>query len=358
MGTSDPLARPAEVETLGRVHLPSLQVLRAVAALMVVAHHISSGVSVFVHPVHPAVAGLLDYGFLGVDLFFVLSGFIITHVHFTDSPGLSSAARFVRRRVFRIYPPYVPIALAMVGVLMLAPGVSHAERDISLASSLFLVPSAGAPALYVAWTLIHEMLFYTIFLSFYVSRRALWVALALWVMAIILADWLQMAVDSGRYYFGLLNLEFMVGILVALASRHLDLSRGGVARVLTGLAVMATALYFIPSNNSQTWSRVVFAAGVGLVLLQMVATDRRSPVSWPAVLLLIGNASYSIYLVHGPLVSVMSRAASGLGSHWPLVFAAQFLVCLCAGILYYLMIEKRLISIVSARKSRERQCAG
>src|SRR5690606_17215905 len=147
-------------------------------------------------------------------------------------------------------------------------------------------------------------------LAFYVSRRALFAVLGLWVVAIGFADWMQMADGAGRYYFGLLNLEFMVGIVVALASRHLDLSRGGALRVLTGLVVMAIALKFIPSNNSQTWSRVIFAVGIGFVLLQMVATDRRISVAWPAILLLIGNASYSIYLVHGPMVSVMSRLAS------------------------------------------------
>ena len=337
-----------------KFHLPSLQVLRAIAALMVVFHHVSSGVNVFVHPVHPVIRQFFDYGFLGVDLFFVLSGFIITHAHFADPPGRAAAANFMRKRLVRIYPPFLPVAVAMVALFFLAPGVAQGGREISLASSLLLLPSSGDPALYVAWTLIHEMLFYSIFLAFYLSRRALLVALSLWACAIVGAEALQLAQGSARYTLGLLNLEFLVGVLVALGARHFDLSKGGIWRLLAGLALMGIALPLIPPDNTPAWSRIGFAAGIGLVVLQMVVCDRRRRLAWPAALLLVGNASYSLYLVHGPLISVMSRLAAGLGAYWPVVFGVQVVVCLAAGLLYYFLVERRSLSMINASMGRNR----
>lgn len=89
-------------------------------------------------------------------------------------------------------------------------------------------------------------------------------------------------------------------------------------------------------------------------VLQLVSSESWATFVWPASLLQIGNASYSIYLVYGPLMSLMSHVACELGPQWAMDFAVQVLACLGAGTLYYFQIVKRSISMINAAMGKDR----
>ena len=162
----------------------SLQLGRAVAALLVVMHHATLGSEYFYRE---AFGGFWGFGNIGVDFFFVLSGFIIYWAHKNDEGGSGNARIYAKKRFYRLYPAFIPVSITMLALYSVIPSLSESGRDISILSSLFLIPSAyGSPALSVSWTLMHEFLFYLVFLLSFISKRWFWVAITLW-SAVILA---------------------------------------------------------------------------------------------------------------------------------------------------------------------------
>lgn len=126
-----------------------LDALRGVAALLVLATHLQSSIIGF-YPsgwlaAHPAVARVLEHGAIGVDVFFLISGFIV----FLAARRVIHAGRGVRvfllKRFLRIFLPYWPIALALAAAYALLPGLSAAAepRQVSWLKSLTLIPGGG-----------------------------------------------------------------------------------------------------------------------------------------------------------------------------------------------------------------------
>jgi peptidoglycan/LPS O-acetylase OafA/YrhL len=156
-------------------------------------------------------------GYLGVDFFFVLSGFIIA----VSSQSLLDTGRgfrdYVTARAIRIYVPYLPVGVAVLIGYALLPGLSQGSREpSSLLTSLTLLPDSAPPALSVAWTLVHELIFYALFSLFFVSRRVVASFLILWAAGITLV-WAN-GTDVGRllgYFLSPLNLCFVLGVTIA-----------------------------------------------------------------------------------------------------------------------------------------------
>src|SRR6478752_6232297 len=150
----------------------SLQVGRGLAALAVVCHHSQ----IAAHDFGGTSVPLLSYGYLGVDFFFVLSGFIIFHS--TVGRG-KTVADYAVARFRRIYLPYWPVGIA-IGLLYTAfPHLSAADREWSWLPTITLLPLTSGTALSVAWTLKHGILFYLVFGAAYFGR-VLWPTLILW----------------------------------------------------------------------------------------------------------------------------------------------------------------------------------
>ena len=186
---------------MARPQIQSLQVFRGLAALAVVAHHAVLSTDAFVGKVPEVLAQILLMGYLGVDFFFVLSGFIIMYAHFADEGTGPAVRRYAFKRLVRIFPAYLPISLALIFLYAALPGFSGAtDRDYSLLSSLLLLPADGPPALSVAWTLVHELMFYFVFLLFFISRRWLAAGLLTWAALIFFSQQAQWPTDGWLRY--------------------------------------------------------------------------------------------------------------------------------------------------------------
>ena len=124
----------------------SLQVFRGLAALGVVFHHTSISTSAFVGTVPAWLSAIFEHGFLGVDFFFVLSGFIIMSCHYDDEKSVAALKTYGIKRFVRIFPPYWPISIALILAYLVLPGLSQATRgDFSWLSSLLLLPDSSPP---------------------------------------------------------------------------------------------------------------------------------------------------------------------------------------------------------------------
>jgi peptidoglycan/LPS O-acetylase OafA/YrhL len=98
-----------------------LQAGRGIAALAVVLHHAGASTVDFVGPMPTFLRLVIERGLLGVDFFFVLSGFIIYHTNMNKTPGLSWSWRYLESRLIRIFVPYLPVGIA-VALVPFCPG--------------------------------------------------------------------------------------------------------------------------------------------------------------------------------------------------------------------------------------------
>lgn len=329
----------------------SLQVFRALAALAVVVHHTESSVAHFVGGTPGWLDAVCAYGYLGVDFFFVLSGFIILNSHIDDDKSSRALRAFGFKRFVRIFPSYWPISIALLISYTLLPGLSAGTRShISILSSFLLLPDSSPPALKVAWTLIHEMMFYLIFSLFFVSTRLFIVFIATWVVAIglvagtldrsLLYPWAQRLLHP-------VNLEFVMGMGMAFVARK---AKPGAALPL--LCTGAVLLAVLVAAGFTDKSRAPFGLAFAAIVLGAVLLEKSTQLTFPRWLVIIGDASYAIYLVHDPLVALTSRVAKKLGllSHWSTGIVFGVAVSLVAGLLYHLVYEKPVARFL--RRSR------
>jgi exopolysaccharide production protein ExoZ len=298
------------------MRLNNLQILRAIAASLVVYYHCD---------VH--FLGLDVFGSCGVDIFFVLSGFIMTMIAGRGS-GAPTPAEFLQRRIARIVPLYWSMTLAIFTVAALAPSVLHSTRSSlgELAKSLFFVPFfkddwSIQPLLYVGWTLNLEMYFYAcIALGLWLWRdRWQWVASGL--ITAILAGCTMFGSRGNALvesYRRPLVFEFLAGIVAFHVYCAVSPRAAGRWKFALGM-LTAAALVALPALEAiggggrgdvwraGTWGPCAFVCVTGAALLSKAGLD----LSWRP-LVLAGDASYALYLSHPYVHGVQNLASEKL----------------------------------------------
>ncbi len=351
--------------------LRSLQVLRAVAALMVVLFHLRG-----VELKYGQGSALLDvparYGDAGVDLFFVVSGFVMAMICDSRPSGPGEAASFLARRAWRVLPPYWIYTTIVVALMMWFPGqVNTSYADQSVFASYLLWPQQQLPVLTVGWTLIHEAHFYLVMAAAIacVPKRLFMHFLLAWSFIVIACCALlpTPANPALRLVVNPLTLEFVAGAVVGLTWRRLP-SDVAYPSMLAGVGMLVTAMVMMPAEGPASLSPVsrvcVFGTASLLILAGAVLSERRSETAWAPRRLLtrIGNSSYSLYLSHIFVISAFGRLwqLSGL-NQTPLqhlaFIATSLLACVLVGCVSYRWLEQPLLSLGS-RRSGPRRATG
>ena len=337
-----------------RVILP-IQYLRGVAALMVVWHHAAGQVD-GMSSIVPWV-----FGTSGVDLFFVISGFIM--VVTTSATGIGPA-EFWRRRIVRVVPLYWLLTLSMVAVALVAPQLFKTLKvaPATLLQSLFFIPhfsrsfpGAVWPLLVPGWTLNFEMFFYAVFgLALLVAERKRILALvALFVFLTALGFVFgPFASAAAQTYTHPMLLEFAAG--AAIASWWLS-GRWRLPPATSWALVAAGAVLLVLRDHEPFGTSTQI---VGAVLVVIGALDARFAAWRSPLLQALGDSSYSLYLTHiftlGALRVVWTALVPGPpGVAATLVFMAISLaICAAVGWLVFRWIETPLLRRLNRRRKR------
>jgi peptidoglycan/LPS O-acetylase OafA/YrhL len=339
--------------------LLGLQYLRFVAALLVVMTH-----SWQMIPIVGRGDSFLGTGFhggsSGVDLFFVISGFIMVHITSMRPVG---PGQFMLDRIARIAPPYWVITTVMAAVLILAPSVfrSASYDTASFVTSLLFIawPSTAvpgaAPLLQIGWTLNYEMLFYAIFAGAMLVSNRYRVPIAGAAILVLMSLRLLHEGDGNviyEFYTSTIMLEFIYGMVLALAFRSASVSeRTAVIALLLATALFAYAISFNVLRLSQARS-LVWGLPAALVVASVVAIDLRGKVPVNRLLLMLGNASYAIYLTHlfplGALRKVWPMMPEVVRSSDLLLLLVAVAVSLGVGVGFYMLVERPLIRLAKS----------
>jgi peptidoglycan/LPS O-acetylase OafA/YrhL len=343
--------------------IDALQLLRAVAVILVIWVH--SGQVLDFTGSH----ALPNLGAFGIDLFFVISGFILSLVILKDRshPGLHPMLEFMKRRVLRIYPIYWVICIFTLA----RAAAAHHLFDHNWLPAFFLLPSLHYPdqvfIINFSWTMNFEIFFYFVLglVLLVTIKRAITVLIGLLIASITTGAFLGTRHPVAILVANPILLEFVFGAIIALVYARLGRRRipGIVLATIGTIGIIYVAYYNFPwaANGEQMIMADIGAFGRvatwGLCAALIVAgTVFWSPSMKSApgkFFVLLGNASYSTYLTSAFFLEFSFRAFFKL--HAPpllstssrLLFETSMLIAiLTGGFLVYSFVEKPLLRLL------------
>jgi peptidoglycan/LPS O-acetylase OafA/YrhL len=331
--------------------LLSIQALRGIAALLVVFNHAWDQLPWF------KARFPLPIGHSGVDLFFVISGFVMVFIttEREHSPGSFAAARIIR-----IVPLYWFYTFAAAILLLTAPQL-FGRNEFTLAhliQSLAFVPHWApadphsiSPMVKLGWTLNYEMFFYAVFtIAMVISTKArVWISLAVLIALAGLGTFIHNGgVATIQVYTDNIVLEFAFGMMLAKLFGVMKPFKGdfavACALILVGaVGIVVDAQWFEIYPRCLVYGLPAAAAVLGCLILEAGHYGK-----FNRLLLLTGDASYSIYLAHLFPLAILRFAWNRLDLPTVGWGATTIFVMLCwclgvcAGIVSYLAIERPL----------------
>jgi exopolysaccharide production protein ExoZ len=325
--------------------LISIQYLRAIAAIMVFMVHVSGQLRRLGY-----VGPWPDWMTAGVDIFFVISGFVMW---LTTRERPQSTFVFYCNRVIRIVPLYWILTGFVMITMLIFPSVVLSGRIDSyhlIASYLFLPstdPISGLlqPVLQPGWTLNYEMYFYAIFGAFlFLPDYLLLLTVTIWLIASVYLGAVGPADNLLiRFYGSDIVLDFDFGVLLGAAFMRGWILPSPLAWMALGLGMGMLA--FPGLIDAPHW----FVIGIPAlaIVAGAVALERRHNFQRIGLLLLLGDASYSLYLSHGIVLSACVQITRKLGftNGWfvtPMFFVVSCLLAGIVAIMVHLRIEKPL----------------
>ncbi|MBW9106773.1 acyltransferase family protein [Paraburkholderia phenoliruptrix] len=320
--------------------LYSVQVLRALAAVLVVVCH-----AIHKQGQISGTGATWEFGGSGVDLFFIISGFIMCYVTMNRQV---TARDFLKARVLRIVPLYWTLSLVALAVYLANPAIVNSSGGTTtIVNSFTLIPTGDKFLIQTGWTLSYEFLFYLVFaasLSFAMGRR---LAFTCGALLVLVAGGVLLSPSNPTLKFvtSPLLLEFVMGIAAYLyvreESRLLPLSVALVAGGILALCVMPPAITADARVISYGLPFMMIFAG----LVKMELLVRQACETIPGRLATaIGAASYSLYLAHPFALAAAAMIVKRSGiQHYPVLSVAILVAsALVAGYACFSLIEVNL----------------
>lgn len=309
--------------------------LRAFAAIAVVIYHAGGAIGSDKYQGLRSVSDLTFGLDSGVDLFFVISGFVISLPHFLGRN--TRVSLYLENRLLRIYPISILTASIFISSAWLIYG--RAPNLDLLLSSIFLFPDGTDPTPIVLWTLKQELLFYAIFSVVFIRPVTGLALVAFWGFISLL---LPHDTTFMKWFFNPHNVQFPLGILAGYLFVNHPLSRS----LARWLAAVSMVVFILASFAHKSYGLGPETACVllGLSGACAVLGAACAKIKIPQYMMFLGTASYSIYLIHYLFISFGNKALMAVA---PDLHGANALFVLSAlsiagGCLYFIVFEKRL----------------
>lgn len=312
-----------------------LQASRGIAALLVVIFHAPLTLQLMPRAEIPKVPIIGTFGFFGVELFFVISGFIIYEVlgrqNFATVP-------FLIKRFFRLWPPYLAATLCFVSIASIAHfGQAYPKMDFTFSNlfySLIFWPQQNTPILGPGWSLEHEVIYYisgalvtgllgrSAFFYYMIANTIIGLA-AVTILGLKFWDW---------HILSILNGYFLIG--TAISRYRSQLSKAGfLVPAVIGSVLFLVGPYPLRAAGYLShgiYQLIVVGGGSGLIVIALINIDRDESAVAVAVrnsvffraLRKVGDWSYSLYILHFSLIPIFSAAFLALGK--PSIVAIPF----------------------------------
>ncbi|WP_393950395.1 acyltransferase family protein [Kluyvera intermedia] len=342
-----------------RTEFLSVQALRALAAVLVMCFH-------FREYLNHSFSGVGDLLFLngdiGVDLFFLISGFIIYYITQNDNNGVESARVFFIKRFCRVFPTYCVITLLVAG--------SSIDSWIETAKSLVFIPlytSQPAPwfgqaKLFVGWTLNYEFIFYTLFTLCMLFRKNKVVIFSSFIIAAVFIPALihEKAISAYNNYgyptylstiTNSLMLEFLIGIFTAylVINKRISYSKK------TSLVIIAASFILfvlVIISHSSRLGGIGYIISSFMLLFSLTNHESMYSISIPKPIIFTGKISFSLYLVHFRANSLIRKAVK-FHSYTPSYMGIVLFSCIVGlsfllAVISYHLLEKKLSSKVKS----------
>jgi peptidoglycan/LPS O-acetylase OafA/YrhL len=358
-----------------------LQSLRGVAALLVVfahSYYFLQGTE------YDALArSILLPGAMGVDIFFLISGFIMTLTTRQNDGSLITTSTFLIKRFFRVWPIYAILTIAAVFLLRPSGFLNDPTGQITLIKSLSFLPvNPSTPPYFglaygLGWTLNFEMYFYAILGISLLAKNYRWPVFYSWIFITIVAIPLTatgMISLSAKhdYQFSLIYLNqianpiillFVAGVITGkLYLSEFVIKNKTYARVLSALTVLV-ALAWAYSGIPDFHGMLGWGLPITVAFLTVAISSKTLKFNPPRWIIWIGEISYSLYLTHRLTQVSCTKilefiGAESFGKTWLFVILTTLLSILMASIFYYLVEKKIAVALQRLTKSRTTNLSG
>ena len=329
--------------------LETLQCGRAFAAILVLLFHTNITLSLKKY-MGQDVFYFSNIGYSGVHFFFVLSGFVIYLTHAKDIGVPGRWRNYLKKRFLRIYLPLWTVLLCLISIFLTVPVYgSGTETQIkNIVSSMLALPSYDNSILSVEWTLRHELLFYIFFALLIAAPKTGKLIMCTWfvISCFPFSNNTMLGFSFSPYH-----LLFAMGILTAFVYDREPIKFPLLVLIVGGAIFFANwisclnAGYRGPGPHPNPMAEWAFGIGSAFIILGTATLEKGGRLVCPASLVFLGEASYSIYLVHFPIVSmgakIVAKCRHFLSSG--IAYTLVVVLAISAGIAFHIIVERPIM---------------
>jgi peptidoglycan/LPS O-acetylase OafA/YrhL len=303
------------------------------------------------------MGGMFGFGYGGVDIFFVISGFLVYYVHCWELGRKQFGVDFLIKKCLRIFPVYWLVLIILLAVYLLIPsyGLAETRNPVYVMQSFLLLPLRNMTysALSVAWTLRYELLFYLLFCAmFFLKRKTAFSFLLLWVL-ISAVNLILGVIGLGtenfdfNFLFSAYNLEFALGSISAYLVINTYVSKKlSLIVFLSGVFIFMTTSMLDVICHLQLHRFLYYGIPAVIIIYGMTAYEFNHGMRCTKPLVYLGNASYSVFLVHLPTISFLNKIFMKFSIYELTGYFAGIAVIgvlsVISGCIFYELVEKNM----------------